>query len=62
MLRLGSEPELNLAKYCHPWLKAEEEYDAFEDSPPFINPKSVDEDDLDVGYMRVDHTEGIYLN
>ena len=29
--------------------------------PPFTNPKSVDEDDLDVGYMRVDHTEGIHL-
>ena len=40
----------------------EEEYDAFEDSPPIINPKSVDEDDVDVGYTRVDHTEGIHLN
>ena len=40
----------------------EEEYEAFEDSPPFINPKSVDQDDVDVGYMRVDHTEGIHLN
>ena len=40
----------------------EEEYNAFEDSPPFINPKSVNEDDEDVGYMRVDHTEGIHLN
>ena len=41
----------------------EEEYEAFEDSPPpFINPKSVDQDDVDVGYMRVDHTKGIHLN
>ena len=43
----------------------EEEYEAFEDSPPFINPKSVDQDDIDdvdVGYTRVDHTEGIHLN
>ena len=40
----------------------EEEYDAFEDSLPFINPKSVDEDDIDVGYTHVDHTKGIHLN
>ena len=40
----------------------EEEYDAFEDSPTFINQKSVDEDDVDVGYTRVDHTKGIQLN
>ena len=40
----------------------EEEYDAFENSPPFFNPKSMDEDDVDVGYTRVDHTEGIHLN
>ena len=40
----------------------EEEYDAFEDSLPFINPKSVDEDDVDLSYTRVDHTKGIYLN
>ena len=30
--------------------------------PPFINPKFVDEDDVDVGYTRVDHTEEIHLN
>ena len=35
----------------------EEEYDAFEDFTPFINPKSMDEDNVDVGYMRVDHTK-----
>ena len=40
----------------------EEEYDAFKDTPPFINPKSVDEDDVNVGYTRVDHIEGIHLN
>ena len=40
----------------------EEEYNAFEDSPPFINPKSVEEDDVDVSYKCVDHTEGIHLN
>ena len=40
----------------------EEEYDAFEDSPPFINQKSVDEDDVDVCYMCVDNTEGMHLN
>ena len=40
----------------------DEEYDAFKDSPPFINPKSVDEADVDVGYTLVYHTEGIYLN
>ena len=43
----------------------EEEYEAFEDTPPFINQKSVDQDDVydvDVGYMRVEHTEGIHLN
>ena len=27
----------------------EEEYDAFEDFLPFINPKSMNEDDVDVG-------------
>ena len=43
----------------------EEEYEAFEDSPPFINLESADKDDVDdvvVGYMRVDHMEGINLN
>ena len=40
----------------------EEEYDAIEDSLPFINPKSVDEDDVNVGCTRVDHTEGINFN
>ena len=40
----------------------EEEYDTFEDSPPFINPKSVYEDDVDVSYTRVDHTEEMHLN
>ena len=43
-------------------VKDEKEYDAFEVSSSFINPKSVDQDDVDVGYMRVDHTEGIHLN
>ena len=43
-------------------VKDEEEYEAFKDSPPFINPKSVDQDHVDVGYMRVNHTEGIHLN
>ena len=36
----------------------EEDYYAFEDSPPFINPKSVEKDDIVVGYMRVDHIDG----
>ncbi|XP_057250629.1 uncharacterized protein LOC130591359 [Beta vulgaris subsp. vulgaris] len=42
----------------------EEEYDAFEDSPPFINPK-IDvtcDADVDTNYMRVDHTEGILVD
>ena len=40
----------------------EEEYDAFKNSPSFINSKSVDEYYVAVGYTRVDHTEGIHLN
>ena len=40
----------------------DEEYDAYEDSPPVINPKSMDELDVDVGCTRVDHTEVIQLN
>ena len=40
----------------------EKEYDAFEDLSPFISPKSMDEDDVDVCYVRIDHTEGIHLN
>ena len=43
-------------------VKDEKEYDIFQDSPPFINPKSVDEDNVDVGYTRVDHTKRIHLN
>ena len=39
-----------------------EEYDAFEDSPSFINQKPVDQHDEDVGYMRVDHSARIHLN
>ena len=40
----------------------EEEYEAFEDSRPFINPKSVHQDNVDVDYMRVHHMEEIHLN
>ena len=36
----------------------EEEYDAFQDSPAFTNPKTV-ATDVDTSYMRNDHTEGI---
>jgi hypothetical protein len=43
-------------------VEIKEEYDAFEESPPFINPKFVDGDNVDVGYMHVDHTEEIHLN
>ena len=42
-------------------VKDEEEYDAFEYSLPFINPKSVDEDYIDLSYTRVDHTKEIYI-
>ncbi|XP_056698036.1 uncharacterized protein [Spinacia oleracea] len=38
----------------------EQEYDAFEDTPPFTCPGTVVIEDVDTtNYMRVDHTEGI---
>ena len=42
----------------------EDEYNVFEDSPPFSSPKfkSANEEDVDNGYMRVDHAEGILLD
>ena len=43
-------------------VEEEEQYDALEDSLAFINPKSVDENEVHVGYTRVDHTEGKHLN
>ena len=41
----------------------EEEYDAFEDLPPFTYPEIRVEDDVNMSenYMRVDHTEGIHV-
>ena len=54
---LEKYPRCELSRY-----KRKGTRDGFEDSLPFIHPKSVDEYDVDVGYTRVDHTEGIYLN
>ena len=39
----------------------EEEYDTFDNSSSFTNPKSIAKDDGDASYMDVDHTERIHL-